>query len=90
MPYLSSVIPCSSSLCDWSTNHGHVAGAHLPASEGSLPHLPPTPIQEPADERMAVSGVLGSKMGGRPALMGPGRARRQEETLRLSLLLMLL
>ena len=87
---LSSVIPCSSALCDWSTNHGHAAGARLPASEGSLPHLPPTPTQELADERMAVSGELGSKMGRCPAVMGPGRAWRQEETVRLSFLLMLL
>lgn len=66
-----------------------MAGAHLPASEGSLPYLPPTPTQELADERTSVSSMLGSKMGGCPAMMGPGRAWRQEETLRLSFLLML-
>lgn len=66
------------------------AGAHLPASEASLPLLPPTRTQGLADERTAMSGVLGGKMSGCRAVMGPGRAWRQEEALRLSFLRMLL
>lgn len=66
------------------------AGAHLPASEASLPLLPPTRTQGLADDWTAMSGVLRSKMGGCPAVMGPGRAWRREAALRLSFLRMLL